>query len=257
MSVNLGETDLIAFRVGAFDMKIIRAPSNRVWIDQTTRSFANRCLPMHIANQAGWFVLNDRALRAIWRGGIASDAVVIEQMGSPPFSALSHFGHGILTFTMPYLFRTSRGVSLLFRGPANDPKDGIAALEGLVETDWAVATAAMSWKFTRPNTWIEFAQGDPICMIVPQRLSHLEQTSPRHHHLNDDQELRERYHAWRLSRDNFARQMKIGDPEAVKQGWQRHYFQGSAPQPASKQPMVAEDHRTRLRLNDFATRVNI
>ena len=65
------------------------------------------------------------------------------------------------------------------RGPANDPKDAIAPLEGLVETDWAVATAAMSWRFTRPNTWIDFAQDEPICMGVPQRIDPLEETHPR------------------------------------------------------------------------------
>jgi hypothetical protein len=71
-------------------------------MEQTTHSFANRCPPMHIANRAGWFVLNDRALRAIWLGGTGSDAVLVEQEGNPPYAAISHFGCGILTFTMPY-----------------------------------------------------------------------------------------------------------------------------------------------------------
>ena len=48
--------------------------------------------------------------------------------GALPMS--SHFGYGILTWTLPYLFRTPPDWNLLARGPSNLPKDGIQALEG-------------------------------------------------------------------------------------------------------------------------------
>jgi hypothetical protein len=38
------------------------------------------------------------------------------------------------------------------------PKDAISPLEGLVETDWAVASASVNWMFTRSDTWVEFAE---------------------------------------------------------------------------------------------------
>ena len=84
-------------------------------------------------------VLNDKPLRAMWNGGSEAGALVIEGAGEPSGTAVSHFGHGILTFPIPFLFRTPPGTTLLIRGPANAPKDAIAPLEGLVETDWAVA----------------------------------------------------------------------------------------------------------------------
>lgn len=245
------DDELIAFRVGLFDMQLVPAGPSRDWIAESTQGFAHRCLPMRIANQAGWFLLNDRPLRAIWRGGRTRHSLIVRQEGSPPFSAVSHFGHGILTFTLPFLFRTGRGVSLLFRGPANAPKDAIAALEGVVETDWAVATAAVSWKFTRADTWIEFARGEPICMIVPQRLSWLEKTDPSLHALEEDPALRTRYHTWRLSRDAFNEGLRSMDPQIVRQGWQRHYHLGTFPTEVARPEGLAPGHRTHLKLQPF------
>ena len=36
----------------------------------------------------------------------------------------------------------------MVRGPTNSPKDGIAALDGIIETDWAHSTFTMNWRFT-------------------------------------------------------------------------------------------------------------
>ena len=38
---------------------IVPAAANREWMDVETNGWANRCLPLRIANQAGWFLLND------------------------------------------------------------------------------------------------------------------------------------------------------------------------------------------------------
>jgi hypothetical protein len=103
--------------------------------------FANRCLPLRIANQAGWFILNSHPLRVTWTGGNDLSALEVESLDpsvAPP--AASHFGSGILTWNIPYLFRTPPGYNLHARGPANWPKDGACPLEGIVETDWAVST---------------------------------------------------------------------------------------------------------------------
>jgi hypothetical protein len=188
---------IIAYRVGRqLRMKLVAAPSGRAWMDRTNAGFAHRCLPMRIADQAGWAILNDRPLRARWSGGTGPDAVVIEPMGSPPHAAMSHFGEGILSFSIPYLFRTPPGVSLLLRGPANMPKDGISPLEGLVETEWSVAGLSMNWQFTRPDVWVEFAGDEPVCMVVPQRLDWLERANPRIVDIERDPETQRKYQAW-------------------------------------------------------------
>jgi hypothetical protein len=249
--LNGRKDDFIAYRVGHFEMKLVVASSQRDWMDQTDRGFANRCLPMLMANQAGWTVLNDRPLRAMWIGSSGLDSVVIEPTGDPPYAALSHFGHGILTFTLPFLFRTPPGTALLVRGPANTPKDAISALEGLVETEWSVATATMNWKFTRANTWVEFARGEPLCMVVPQRFDALENMFPRVLDAKQDLDTYDRYQAWKQSRGRFIENLRKLDPNTVKQAWQRHYFQGTAPPVESNPPTSASRHRTRLKLREF------
>ena len=70
-----------------------------------------------------------------------------------------NFGHGVLTWHLNYLFRTSPGYNLYARGPANWPKDGIVPLEGIIETDWSVATFTMNWKVTVKNQPIDFEPG--------------------------------------------------------------------------------------------------
>lgn len=95
--------------------------------------------------------LNQQGFEAEWAGKNHPDAITFawdEDLPNPkPVSSV--FGSGIMTWGVPYLFRTPPGWNLLARGPANWPKDAVAPLDGLVETDWAVATFTMNWKFTR------------------------------------------------------------------------------------------------------------
>lgn len=243
-------SEFIAYRLSSSGMKLASAPCGRAWMNETTRGFANRCLPMRMASQSGWVVLNDQLLRAMWNGGPASNALTIEGAGNPPVRAVSHFGYGILTFLIPFLFRTPPGVALLIRGPANAPKDAIAPLEGLVETDWAIARSTVNWKFTRPNTWVEFAADEPICMVVPQRLDFLEALQPRELNIEQNAELHHQYKAWHESVVRFTQRLGKRDPEAVKRGWQRFYFRGTAPH-NSPGDQAAEGHRSRLNLREF------
>jgi hypothetical protein len=141
------------------------ADRRRAWMDASYHRFAYRCLPMPMANQAGWWVRNDADFVVRWDGGQDRSALTIRPTdGGRPATAAGHFGQGILTFPFRLLFRAPPGWNLLVRGPADLPKDGAPALEGLVETDWAVSTFTMNWQITRPDTDVEFRAGEPICM---------------------------------------------------------------------------------------------
>jgi hypothetical protein len=250
--MNEVKNDLIAYRLGnGCAMKLLAATSKREWMNDTNSGFANRCLPMHIADQAGWFILNDQTVRAKWSGGKKSDAIIIEYDGNPPHAAISHFGEGILSFSIPFIFRTPQGVALLFRGPANMPKDGVAPLEGIVETDWSVAGVSMNWKFTRENTWVEFARHEPICMIVPQRLELMESTYPHERDIMNNAQLLQNYQIWHESCRNFNERLKHREPEALRLGWQRYYYRGTAPHAKCEPIEEAGAHRTQLNLREF------
>src|SRR5579884_2880748 len=134
---------------------IVPASRWREWMNGTTLRYANRCLPLLMANESGWVFLNPAGFRVTWRGGDRVDALTIDYgtPGRPPDGqAVSLFGYGIVTLEPPYLLRTPPGWNTLVRGPANWPKHGICPLEGLVETDWACATFTMNWKLTGPGT---------------------------------------------------------------------------------------------------------
>lgn len=246
------QEELIAYRIPSpFAMKLVAAPGVREWAKSTQKQFAARCLPMHIANQGGWLILNDQTLRAKWLGGAAADEVIVEWSGQDTCAARAHFGEGILTFICPFLFRTSPGVSLLFRGPSNSPKDGIAALEAIVETDWAVAPASINWQFTRPNVWVKFEQNEPIAMIVPQRLDLLEDIRPRIAELAEDPETEQGFYAWNENCMKFNERLKKRDPEAEKIGWLKYYARGTAPHMTHAKESPAEKHRGNLFLSEF------
>jgi len=240
--------ELIAFVLNpALSMRLEAAERGRRWMDATDARFANRCLPLLIANQSGWLLLSDHTFRATWNGGSGLDALSVSYLAGPePYPAASHFGHGILTFSLPFLFRTSPGYNLLVRGPANLPKDGIAALEGVVETDWCPATFTVNWQMTRKDQPVLFEQGEPIAMLVPQRRGELESFRPKLRGLDSDATVRSHYQSWSRARSRFLADLHQPGSRAVQQQWQKDYFQGVTPEGER----VAQ-HQTKLTLREF------
>ncbi len=204
------------------------AAKTRAWMEAQGARFAYRCLPMVIANQAGWLVLSAETVRARWTGGAGTDSVIIRgDGGGEAVSAQSTFGLGILTFVIPYLFRSSRGANLLVRGPANEPRDGIFALEGMVETDQTEAPFTINWMFTRPDVEVCFAKGEPIAMIVPTPRGYLESFEPEFRSFTDDPALQRRNARWMLERVEFKANLLNPAASGVAAGdWQKAYMRG-------------------------------
>lgn len=227
-------------------MTLSPAPIEREWMDAANNRFPYRCLPLNIANQNGWVLGCPTAFRAYWYGGPAPADVEIRFDGPRDPCIMSHFGVGTITFSLPYLFRTPPGVNLWAKGLSNWVKDGIQALEGVIETDWATSTFTMNWKLTRPNEWVGFEQGEPICMLVPIPRGFSEGFAPKIVPLKSDAELHQKYRAWEASRSVFLKGLLSNDPEAVKQGWQKDYFQGRTGEGGT-----FEGHQTRLHIRDF------
>jgi hypothetical protein len=238
---------IIAYKINdPPNMGLVAAPYERDWMEQTSQRFAYRCLPLNIANQNGWFVTCPTSFELYWYGGPDKSDIELRFDSHPDPSVTTHFGFGVLTFSLPYLFRTPEDINLWVKGPSNMPKDGIQALEGVVETDWSYSTFTMNWKVTRPNEWIRFTVGEPICMIVPIPRNLCESLVPKAIPLVANVELHEKYRAWERSRSSFLGGLATKDPEAVKRGWQKDYFQGKTPEGGT-----FEAHQTRLNLKEF------
>ena len=245
MATGTTPTTLSAYRVSESPaMRLVRAPVAREWMTATHERFAHRCLPLLIANEAGWLICSGNALRATWDGGDDISSVTVEPLHGPaPAPALSHFGHGILTWHIPYLFRTAPGYNLVVRGPTNRPKDGACPLDGIVETDWAAATFTMNWKLTRAGMPVTFEVDEPISMIFPQRRGELEGFRPEVRALDTDADVSQSHRRWRESRAAFL--VDLEGPDAPPE-WQKHYFRGTTPDGGA-----AVGHQTKVKLHDF------
>jgi hypothetical protein len=231
---------------GATRMHLVPAPTKRAWMDLTSRRNAYHCLPMVIANQAGWFILSGHSLTVRWSGGDDLDALKIFYLsGEKPYPGVSVFGRGILTFQIPYLFRTPPGYNILVRGPANFPKDAAYPLEGLVETDWSAATFTVNWQITRPNQTVTFQESEPIGMIVPQVRGDLQKFRPTFRRIETDAEAAKGYTEWAQSRRGFIGSTKTC-PADTTGTWQDHYLRGT-----SLDGTKAPEHQMSLRLHPF------
>jgi hypothetical protein len=246
--------ELIAYHLsGRRRLELEPAPVARDWMAGDGNQ-ARRCLPMLIANQSGWLIRNPYAFRAIWDGGDSATATSVEPLEDVrgPEAVLSDFGFGIVTWLVPYVFRTPPGWNLLARGPANWPRDGASPLEGVVETDWTSATFTMNWKLTRPGQPVTFDAGEPFCMVVPQRRGELEAFDPQVRDVADEPEVEAGFEAFKRSRhEHQARQFAAlfaRGTEKMRGDWQRHYFKGAGADGRAAPP---GEHQTKLRLGRF------
>jgi hypothetical protein len=162
-----------------------------------------------------------------------------------PIFASSMFGYGILTISIPFLFRLPPLRNLMVHGPANFFKDGAAPLEGLVEVDWMPYTFTMNWKITRARRRIRFARGEPVCMLTPVPRGELNQFRGEIRNLQSKPELLEGYTLWRQQR--VAREKERMETGANhRQGVQGHYIRGKGYLGES-----ASGHQTKLSLKPF------
>lgn len=244
--------EMIAYRLtDGPAMPIVPATAGRDWMDATTAHNAYRCLPMLMANQSGWLLLNTQPLTATWDGGPAPADVQVTLQGDHGGTLLyppkSHFGYGTLSWSIPYVFRTPPGYNLLVRGPTNMPKDGVSALEGLVETDWNDGFFAMSWKLTRPNHPVTFERDEPICLLVPVRRGELEAFWPRLQAIDDDPAMAQRYRAWSDSRWAHMQQRARLTADQKYCSWQSHYIRG-----VTRDGQRQDEHEIRRPLRPFS-----
>ncbi len=242
---------LTAYLINDGKIDIRPAPVERGWMEQTGERFAYRCLPLNIANAHGWEILCPANFKAVWDGSNELSAITIEfeNPNQQPF-AISHFGNGVLTFHVPCLFRTEQGYDLMAQGPINRPKDGISALSGVIEADWAPYTFTMNWIFTQPEVDVYFEKGEPFCHIFPVQRGYLAAVEPEIKAMSSEPEIAQQYKAWNESRLKFNTELKQPGSQAQAEGWQKTYYRGLLPDGS---PAPVEDHGTRLRLRPFTS----
>lgn len=215
--------------------ELVPAKRAREWMVKTDQSFANRCLALLMANQNGWWLLNREAFSATWDGGKDASAITFEWdvpkgVRDHSVGAGSRFGYGILSWHVPYLFRTPPGWNLVTKGPANMPKDGIGPLEGLIEADWADVTFTMNWKFTRADHPVRFEEGEPFAMLTPHQRGAVEAMDTERKSIAEAPESLERMRSWALRRQEQDKRAFLAsyfpEAKAMKVDWDGAYMRG-------------------------------
>lgn len=240
---------ITAYRLPAPDgWRLEPAPRTREWMDATYERLAYKCLPLVIANQAGWIIRCPGAFKATWNGKAGVDALKIELLEKPEQlrgGVVSIFGHGILSFAIPFLFRTPEGIGLWVRGPSNEPRSDVAPLDGVVETDWAPYTFTMNWKLTRRNAPVWFREGDPIALLSPVDLNLYEALEAEYADIDSDPALAKEHREWIAARNKQNKAIAEGDTEKGKAALR--YVRGEN---MAGERMQA--HRSKLNLGKFS-----
>lgn len=238
--------EIIAYEACENPMTLRTAGQKRQWMDDTSDRFAYRCLPLSIANQSGWEILSPCSFTARWNGKNSLDAIRIKFDDETSPLVGSHFGHGVLTFSLGYLFRTSKSHNLWIKGPTNQPKDGIAPLEGLIETDWIPFSFTMNWQFTRRRHKIRFEKDEPVCTILPYPRHYIGKFDAKLKVINENPKLYQQYTEWQEDRNKFIKDLKTEGSDAQKEGWQRSYMKGE-----NQTGETFAGHQTKVRVQDF------
>ena len=112
---------------------------------------------------------------------------------------VTHFAFGIVTFHLTYLFRTEPGWNLVATGPTNLPKDGIAPLTGVIETDWLPYPFTMNWQMTRPGPRPVPEATSRSASCIPIAATAVVDTEPVIRNLADDPDLMAQALAWKTA----------------------------------------------------------
>lgn len=231
------------------------ASPRRDWMDEFPFRAPYRCLPLVMANQAGWVIRTPVAFTVTWKGkpGLASLTIDYPEPFTDPFlqksmerCISSHFGGGIFTINFPWLFRTEKGIGMWVHGPANEPRHNAHALEGIVETDWAHSTFTMNWQVTKRQGPVYFKKGDTVCVLTPFPLDLLESLRPEIRSMSEEPELLKKLEAAAIERQQtLAQYQPLLETE---ERFELNYMRGETRDQARR----AEGHRTNFKLAEFS-----
>ncbi len=210
------------------------APPTRQWMDDFPHGFAYRCIPLLSGNQLGWVLRCPVGFSATFKTDDHQTGIQLMFDANPEHwkhRILGHFGRGVLTFSLPWLFRTPPGYGLLVRGMNNFVKPGAQALDAFIETDWAFSTFTMNWRLLYRDRTVRFEQGDPVCQVLPYPKDLPEQFTLQQAPLASNAELQADYQKWSQSRREFIDRKDRSPTE-----WQKQYLHGTEKQGQEQSP---------------------
>ncbi|MEJ8569470.1 DUF6065 family protein [Elongatibacter sediminis] len=218
------------------------ARPRRDWMNRTPDRYAYRCIPLSAANTMGWEILNPVNCEFRWNGLTPHTQLFVYREKELRFGPKSHFGSGVVTWELPFLFRTPPEYGLVVTGPANHDRADIAPLDGFIRTDWLPFPFTMNWRITRPDQTIRFEAGEPIARVFPYPLGLLEESGIELHDLAEDPDFERQFREWGARRQqNYRereRKAKTASPAEnpdLDTLWNRQYARGAGSDEADQQ----------------------
>lgn len=230
---------ITAYKLNDNALQIVPAEVKRNWMDGTVDKYSYRCLPMTIANSYGWEIRSNSEFTAEYMGGETTDSIKITTIEGNNVPE-SHFGHGILTWHVGYLFKTEYPYGLYVRGPVNEMYANIVPLSGIVETHWLPFTFTMNWKFINPGG-IHMKKDAIICHVFPIDLTVFDNMETEIVPIFENPELLNDHVAWMQSRKEFSKNMKH------PLDWQKNYSRGTYP----NKDVQVKEHKTKIKVPEF------
>src|SRR5947207_14549400 len=93
MTADSNDNRIYAYEVcEPLDMPITTGPVARAWMDAMPQRAPYRCLPMTIANQAGWMIPSPVGFTAVWDGGMGLASLRVDFDNAPPQAQSTAFG---------------------------------------------------------------------------------------------------------------------------------------------------------------------
>lgn len=189
----------------------------RDWMDAVPQKYVYRCVPLVAANTQGWEILNPVDAEIVWKGGDTNLDLQVRS-AQHPFMPQSHFGCGIVTWYLPFLFRTPPEMGLVVTGPANQDRGDALALDAFVRTDWLPFPFTMNWRLTKPNEPVRFKAGESICRVFPFPLALLNETELEVRDLAEDPGFMAEVEAWNARRQQNVAQASQAVTEWLESG---------------------------------------
>jgi hypothetical protein len=132
-----------------------------------------RCLPLTIANQYGFIIRSGFEFAFEWNGENLQDSITFffpnkrEELDNKYPRIDSHFGHGIITVSLPFSLRTPPGVNLMTINPPNYIIPNITVMSGVIETDNLRQNFTFNLKIQIPNIRVIIPIGTPLAAFIP------------------------------------------------------------------------------------------
>lgn len=239
-------TDITKERI---DTLVERPGKKRDWF--TTMFY--HCLPLTIGNQYGFVVKSEFEFQVEWDGGDRPESVHVvtfpEQIcggtncecdgtrGQPVKKidgkycwsrgefpkVFTHFGHGIVTLTYPFVFRTPPGVNLMTINPPNEILPNITVMTGVIETDNLRRDFTFNLKIQTPYVTTIFPKGTPLAAVIPVPRYYCDKFELKGApELFDEETIKEELQALE---DTYKSRREV-EPFNKPHGLGRHYFKG-------------------------------